>query len=122
MRRPLDFLAAGDDQVTLTPQHSRRPLPSQSKESRSPDPLYFDPFPDSVSAPPPVIDTANRALKSRPIKAPSKHEHSPLFLLALDVVVRRPHRDWNAVACRSEERRVGKECSVTCRSRWSPYH
>ena len=23
---------------------------------------------------------------------------------------------------RSEERRVGKECSVTCRSRWSPYH
>ena len=23
---------------------------------------------------------------------------------------------------RSEERRVGKECSVTCRSGWSPYH
>ena len=23
---------------------------------------------------------------------------------------------------RSEERRVGKECSMTCRSRWSPYH
>ena len=23
---------------------------------------------------------------------------------------------------RSEERRVGKECSVACRSRWSPYH
>src|SRR3546814_1058174 len=23
---------------------------------------------------------------------------------------------------RSEERRVGKECVVTCRSRWSPYH
>src|SRR6188472_2620210 len=22
----------------------------------------------------------------------------------------------------SEERRVGKECSLTCRSRWSPYH
>src|SRR3546814_5589770 len=26
----------------------------------------------------------------------------------------RPHR--------SEERRVGKECVSTCRSRWSPYH
>src|SRR3546814_3612727 len=29
------------------------------------------------------------------------------------------------VACdiiRSEERRVGKECVSTCRSRWSPYH
>src|SRR3546814_16044138 len=26
------------------------------------------------------------------------------------------------VAQRSEERRVGKECVSTCRSRWSPYH
>src|SRR3546814_16454395 len=27
------------------------------------------------------------------------------------------HTRW-----RSEERRVGKECVSTCRSRWSPYH
>src|SRR3546814_10845453 len=26
------------------------------------------------------------------------------------------------VYMRSEERRVGKECVSTCRSRWSPYH
>ena len=26
------------------------------------------------------------------------------------------------LAGRSEERRVGKECTMTCRSRWSPYH
>src|SRR3546814_11036895 len=26
------------------------------------------------------------------------------------------------MAMRSEERRVGKECVSTCRSRWSPYH
>src|SRR3546814_3379392 len=26
------------------------------------------------------------------------------------------------LAFRSEERRVGKECVSTCRSRWSPYH
>src|SRR3546814_13905022 len=26
------------------------------------------------------------------------------------------------VFVRSEERRVGKECVSTCRSRWSPYH
>src|SRR3546814_21063805 len=26
------------------------------------------------------------------------------------------------VLFRSEERRVGKECVSTCRSRWSPYH
>ena len=25
-------------------------------------------------------------------------------------------------AVRSEERRVGKECRLLCRSRWSPYH
>src|SRR3546814_4824994 len=27
-----------------------------------------------------------------------------------------------SVFLRSEERRVGKECVSTCRSRWSPYH
>src|SRR3546814_15607212 len=27
-----------------------------------------------------------------------------------------------AIAHRSEERRGGKECVSTCRSRWSPYH
>ena len=38
-------------------------------------------------------------------------------------------REWDAVIDpsgyvprRSEERRVGKECTATCRSRWSPYH
>ena len=28
----------------------------------------------------------------------------------------------NAENNRSEERRVGKECTSWCRSRWSPYH
>ena len=28
---------------------------------------------------------------------------------------------WIVIA-RSEERRVGKECTSWCRSRWSPYH
>src|SRR3546814_15262191 len=27
-----------------------------------------------------------------------------------------------AILLRSEERRVGKECVSTCRSRWSPFH
>src|SRR3546814_9523527 len=30
--------------------------------------------------------------------------------------------DAGALEARSEERRVGKECVSTCRSRWSPYH
>ena len=29
---------------------------------------------------------------------------------------------WEGDMVRSEERRVGKECRLTCRSRWSPYH
>src|SRR3546814_4939906 len=39
-----------------------------------------------------------------PVRLP--HEVAPLFRAWLD---------------RSEERRVGKECVSTCRSRWSPY-
>src|SRR3546814_20880149 len=31
-------------------------------------------------------------------------------------------RELDAALDRSEERRVGKECVSTCRSRWSPYH
>src|SRR3546814_1826614 len=31
-------------------------------------------------------------------------------------------RSSSTIATRSEERRVGKECVSTCRSRWSPYH
>src|SRR3546814_11425075 len=34
---------------------------------------------------------------------------------AAELLDRYPHQ-------RSEERRVGKECVSTCRSRWSPYH
>src|SRR3546814_13157629 len=31
-------------------------------------------------------------------------------------------RSSSTASERSEERRVGKECVSTCRSRWSPYH
>src|SRR3546814_7097493 len=44
--------------------------------------------------------------------------------------VKRTPPQWQPPRCsvpipslpRSEERRVGKECVSTCRSRWSPYH
>src|SRR3546814_19586833 len=39
------------------------------------------------------------------------------FLLVRSQYVPRSHN-----LKRSEERRVGKECVSTCRSRWSPYH
>src|SRR3546814_11359051 len=40
-------------------------------------------------------------------------------------IARRAGDERERAACqadRSEERRVGKECVSTCRSRWSPYH
>src|SRR3546814_14768534 len=37
---------------------------------------------------------------------------------AMQIMCVRGHLDQ----ARSEERRVGKECVSTCRSRWSPYH
>src|SRR3546814_2613939 len=37
-------------------------------------------------------------------------------------VLKRSGRRFRVVLHRSEERRVGKECVSTCRSRWSPYH
>src|SRR3546814_5543291 len=43
----------------------------------------------------------------------------------LMAVNERAHVDLGDIdlgAERSEERRVGKECVSTCRSRWSPYH
>src|SRR3546814_20829395 len=43
--------------------------------------------------------------------------HLAAIFRALDVRNR-----VEAVVARSEERRVGKECVSTCRSRWSPYH
>src|SRR3546814_21053004 len=52
-----------------------------------------------------------------------------LHLLAAELVadlrghdVRAVDQRLGNVEPRSEERRVGKECVSTCRSRWSPYH
>src|SRR3546814_8868524 len=40
----------------------------------------------------------------------------------ITVVVRMNQTNRLPLDYRSEERRVGKECVSTCRSRWSPYH
>src|SRR3546814_21157646 len=51
-----------------------------------------------------------------------KRTQGPLDLFAVDID--RPKADGGdrVQRNRSEERRVGKECVSTCRSRWSPYH
>src|SRR3546814_12202810 len=40
----------------------------------------------------------------------------------LDLIQRRYAEGDISELDRSEERRVGKECVSTCRSRWAPYH
>ena len=37
-------------------------------------------------------------------------------------MLRASNYDVRLLTNRSEERRVGKECAILCRSRWSPYH
>src|SRR3546814_17448113 len=68
-----------------------------------------------------IVSQAEMAQKIRAVKDAS---HDPDFVLiartdalaveGYDKAIERGHR--------SEERRVGKECVSTCRSRWSPYH
>src|SRR3546814_1668178 len=42
--------------------------------------------------------------------------------VALAIIIVEKARQPVVAPLRSEERRVGKECVSTCRSRWSPYH
>ena len=53
-----------------------------------------------------------------------RYQSSPVERGALVVTVSATGtlQPTNQVNVRSEERRVGKECTATCRSRWSPYH
>src|SRR3546814_14449608 len=50
---------------------------------------------------------------------------SPIAQKLSEVAMRMMRSSGSPATCfhsRSEERRVGKECVSTCRSRWSPYH
>src|SRR3546814_11035465 len=48
--------------------------------------------------------------------------HDSLFQIEPPSQSDGPLSNWRFPLTRSEERRVGKECVSTCRSRWSPYH
>src|SRR3546814_14687120 len=58
-----------------------------------------------------VTDGADVAVRLVPLKLSLSH-----FILPSNQI------SFGLTARRSEERRVGKECVSTCRSRWSPYH
>src|SRR3546814_8646244 len=65
-----------------------------------------------------VIDGIGRDAAAPALRMVEQYATDPGVIAALAASVR---AHWQAHG-RSEERRVGKECVSTCRSRWSPYH
>ena len=65
-----------------------------------------------------------RILNSRHIKTPNNTFTYPInTIIDINDSIQSNNRIININnPYRSEERRVGKECAITCRSRWSPYH
>src|SRR3546814_10183390 len=61
------------------------------------------------------LTSRNRETATMPSDAGAQAHHRALESLYAAAPV-------NELFQRSEERRVGKECVSTCRSRWSPYH
>src|SRR3546814_20204061 len=57
--------------------------------------------------------TATEPISRQPVHCYARSAHVELWLTATAS---------SRSLARSEERRVGKECVSTCRSRWSPYH
>src|SRR3546814_21161592 len=78
-----------------------------------------------------LVDGDGRILRTLPraIDCPTVEQFGAGLALSFareNLLPRARHDDrWfraTFVFPRSEERRVGKECVSTCRSRWSPYH
>src|SRR3546814_20607585 len=70
-----------------------------------------------------VVRTAAESISSFAIPAPPPPESPRPVERAPDSKAgKAAPPNERAKAVRSEERRVGKECVSTCRSRWSPYH
>ena len=77
----------------------------------------------NLQPPRPLIATEARLFHEVVANAPpGQFSASDVYLLATFAQVTLLVEGAAGAALRSEERRVGKECSVTCRSRWSPYH
>ena len=68
----------------------------------------------------------DKALAARKDELTDVKVRNAISALPIAVVEEDPDQTaftYNLWHCsRSEERRVGKECSEPCRSRWSPYH
>src|SRR3546814_1003086 len=65
-------------------------------------------------------DTALKAVSSRCVASAMCYFN--LSAPTTEMVSHFPFFTWRIPNGRSDERRVGKACVSTCRSRWSPYH
>src|SRR3546814_15253248 len=78
---------------------------------------------DAIPAPPPTDVALHQ--RARAIARVATLAETPVrrWTQRVDAVVLHPVAGFLILlALRSEERRVGKECVSTCRSRWSPFH
>src|SRR3546814_4711548 len=75
-------------------------------------------FPPRRPAPEPPLPSSLRWKRKSVSK--ERRRYSPLE--PSQELARRSRSVEQSLSMRSEERRVGKECVSTCRSRWSPYN
>ena len=72
------------------------------------------------------LATVAELLKDPPVKVAAEncadHEKGAYTGEVSAEMVKSTGAEYCILGHRSEERRVGKECVSTCRSRWSPYH
>src|SRR3546814_18961277 len=101
-------IAALEEALAHPPQESAGIGHNQPPEPLDPEPIDASDRKE--------IAAALGALRAQPAEPADEGKAAGLALASLEAK-RAKLAEW-----RSEERRVGKECVSTCRSRWSTYH
>ena len=100
--------------ITLSGTGFSKLFPGSAEEAKKEGAAVIDAVKDSVTYPDGFADTAN----GFDIPIAALDEDLPFAAMG------KKSGSWfdHTIRIRSEERRVGKECRIGCRSRWSPYH
>src|SRR3546814_8609774 len=80
------------------------------------------PDPAEISLSPPLPNPASTARRKPPRNWNVNQDTTGIAGKRFLVIEDEALVAFELASIRSEERRVGKECVSTCRSRWSPYH
>ena len=104
---------------TLYAEGQRRYVESLSTYARQFLQMMEKPDVDLIEGLSPAISIEQKATSHNPRSTVGTVTEIHDYLRLLFARVGDPHCPEHG---RSEERRVGKECTVLCRSRWSPYH